>query len=35
MSVSYKKSWHLLLNQDMKKKDLVKISEKVHTLLIN
>ena len=26
MSVSYKKLWHLLLDRDMKKKDLAKVS---------
>lgn len=26
MSVSYKKLWHLLLDRDMKKKDLAKLS---------
>ena len=26
MSVSYKKLWHLLLDRDMKKKDLVELS---------
>lgn len=36
MSVSYKKLWHLLLDRDMKKKDLAKVSGiSPYTPLIN